>query len=631
MSQERDDGSPDDLREMRSGEIVELLKTAPVATYPLCLALLLFPTDAALPVAYDLLYYMTFAVQINLGNGYAMLNGVSVLWRGPIFPLLLAGSFRLFGTSIESAFIVLRFFLLANVSVAFLIGRSFRDKWTGLLAGLLVAASSAVTHWSLRHIDHIVAFWLFSAVYTIHKTIISQEIRWPVLTGIALGLGYLTKETALLFIPLPALVLLFIRPNRRFAIKKLGITYTVLLLTVTPWFLYLSLGGHSQGALGHRRSLIFDVLFPNTLLSFSGLLTFISHTLWGVIGFTTTNLSVVGFGGIVVLSWIYLAYRAIHDQDDAPILLCTAGGLTIPVLVFVYYANYQPRHTLIIYLVSLIVVATATRDGVEWSNEMLPFTSNTRTSILTAVVAILLITQLSVGLISSPAGLDPTDSMVIHGVTGTPTNASGAPKALFTWLNQRTNSNESVMFSTGRLGRQGFVEFQGDPDIVYTPMGIFRLSSGELICYLTCNTPNQRLSGHNTTMADDDIIYLTTSTATPKNMVGGQVLVYAISEQKFLQELKSQNVQYTVLSNWRWQGVEKYYEANPAITHQATIEGYKIYRVDNPTSIDVDPIVTSQASDFYTTTKTDFHEEHQQYKFVIKERLSLNATEVHEN
>lgn len=197
-------------------------------------------TTVTISPPWDLLGYMTHALNIINGQGYAYVDGQPVLFRGPVFSLLIALSFTVFGDSPESAFHVIRLFCVVNPILIYLFGKRLFNAEVGFVAALLILSSYSLSFWSYRHLDAVWPFFVILHCYLLYEGFETQKRFFFVLAGIALGLAYLTKEVALLFIPLGPLMFLWIKEYR--STKHLGnIVFCLffLVVTVLPWAFYL--------------------------------------------------------------------------------------------------------------------------------------------------------------------------------------------------------------------------------------------------------------------------------------------------------------------------------------------------------------------------------------------------------
>ena len=119
----------------------------------------------------------------------------------------------------------------------YFIGERFFNKWTGLVASLLVLTSTSINVWSiLVHLDHIMPFFMLLGLLFSYLALEKRRYVWFALAGVSLGLGFLVKETTVFFFPLPVLAFLWVKAYRRREIAVgLGIYAVVLAIVLLPW------------------------------------------------------------------------------------------------------------------------------------------------------------------------------------------------------------------------------------------------------------------------------------------------------------------------------------------------------------------------------------------------------------
>ena len=95
----------------------------------------------------DMGWYMNSALNIFKGFGYTNMDGSLILNRGPIFPLMIAGSYKLLGASPWSAFWVVRIFCIFNPLIIYFIGKDYFGKRVAFAAALLILSSNIIFYW----------------------------------------------------------------------------------------------------------------------------------------------------------------------------------------------------------------------------------------------------------------------------------------------------------------------------------------------------------------------------------------------------------------------------------------------------------------------------------------------------
>ena len=230
-------------------------------TFSIILALLLlgggvwyyYYSHAFLALPYnDALDYASMGRNISLGRGFTSryLTPLSLmhcgepfpnLWRGPLWPLFLAGCFKFFGATEPVVAAAGGFFYLAAVPPLFLLGRKIMSTTTVVLGCLLYLFSPVALFNSISGMTEPLALFLMLLwVYLLGATP-GRSPFFYLLTGGVAGFFYLARYNALLFLPLSLLYLWFSEPEEKRILHrfpgpiKLGSYLGGWLLVVFPW------------------------------------------------------------------------------------------------------------------------------------------------------------------------------------------------------------------------------------------------------------------------------------------------------------------------------------------------------------------------------------------------------------
>ncbi|MCI0777084.1 MAG: glycosyltransferase family 39 protein [Chloroflexi bacterium] len=180
--------------------------------------------------------YVSEGLNLAEGNGFTYSNGEAVTHRGPVFPALLAADFAIGGFSIENAYVIPKLFALGSALLLLALGWRFFGREAGLLAGVLALASSLLTTMgSSLLLDGTQSFFLLLALLLLHPALKEGRPLYAGLAGGALGLAMLTKESALLWLPLPVLAVLLLGPAVRNP-GRLLTAYGAGFLAVAGWW-----------------------------------------------------------------------------------------------------------------------------------------------------------------------------------------------------------------------------------------------------------------------------------------------------------------------------------------------------------------------------------------------------------
>lgn len=160
--------------------------------------------------------YVSEGLNIAEGHGFTYSTGEPVNHRGPIFPLLLAGDFAIGGFSLNHAYIVPKLVALASAATLLALTWRFFGKEAGLLAGALALASALLMLMgSTLFLDGTQSLFMLLALIVLYPAFKDERPWLAGLAGAFLGLAVLTKESALLWLPLPFFAALLHGPNLR--------------------------------------------------------------------------------------------------------------------------------------------------------------------------------------------------------------------------------------------------------------------------------------------------------------------------------------------------------------------------------------------------------------------------------
>jgi hypothetical protein len=193
----------------------------------------------------DAMDYASMARNISLGRGFTSryLTPLSLmhhgepypnLWRGPLWPLFLAGCFKLFGAADPVVAAASGFFYLAAIPPLFLLGRKIVSETASSLGCLLYLFSPLALFYSISGMTESMALFLMACwLYLLFKAPGRGSLFFLLTGGIA-GLFYLVRYNALVFLPL-SLVYLWLSDREKGRIPKLIIYLGGWLLVVSPW------------------------------------------------------------------------------------------------------------------------------------------------------------------------------------------------------------------------------------------------------------------------------------------------------------------------------------------------------------------------------------------------------------
>jgi len=273
---------------------------------------------------------------IDLEIPYYDSRGPCYYTRGPGFSLILAGAFKLFGTSVETAHNVVRFFYALNIIIVFLLACALFGPVVGFTSSLFVASSYAITSASIPlNLDPVVPVCILLSMLFFVKQAKGKKVAYNILSGISLGVGYLVKETAYLYLLFPMVIFLFKKDfGWKYILKSIFVFYVSFFAVVSPWMLCLAsrgcdilrllLYGMSTSAadiaLGESNTFAFMLKGI-----FDGVLSYYENYLRP--NFTLAPLFVV--------AWVYVIFMAIFKRSRDTVVVMICGLLFLPVLIYV--------------------------------------------------------------------------------------------------------------------------------------------------------------------------------------------------------------------------------------------------------------------------------------------------------
>jgi 4-amino-4-deoxy-L-arabinose transferase-like glycosyltransferase len=193
----------------------------------------------------DAMDYASMARNISLGRGFTSryITPLSLvhygepypnLWRGPLWPLFLAGFFRFFPASDPVVAAASGFFYLVTLLPLFFLAREMAGKTVAFCSCLLYIFSPLALFYSVSGMTEPMAlFFMVVWVYLLLK-VPERGYSFFLLTGATAGLFYLARYNAIVFLPLSCLYLWWSTPEKN-RTPKLMIYLGGWLLLTFPW------------------------------------------------------------------------------------------------------------------------------------------------------------------------------------------------------------------------------------------------------------------------------------------------------------------------------------------------------------------------------------------------------------
>jgi 4-amino-4-deoxy-L-arabinose transferase-like glycosyltransferase/tetratricopeptide (TPR) repeat protein len=357
----------------KTGKDMPGLSRIPLWILPLLVSLLFF-SARGVRTSPDSAWYTALGLNLYHGLGYVNTDLSPATYRGPVFPGLIALFFWLFGVSLKSAMGVVRSFFVLNVILIYAMGTRLFNRATGLIAALLVLTSLTIHQDSSRLLlDTVMPFFVLLShllLFIAFEENGNKRFVYFGLAGFALGIAFLTKSVAGIFLPLPALLWAVVPAYRKGkSWRGLLLFYGVALVVLLSWFIYLS--GVSDEPARQVKIGLYVVLDP--LLSPGGgtvgstpgqpaplvaLGQWLSQLWsWLIIYYQRDFARQFALAPIFILAWGYVIFRAIAKQSRPETLL--AGGLLffLPLIPIQVINDYGTRHNFYLYLLSYLALA----------------------------------------------------------------------------------------------------------------------------------------------------------------------------------------------------------------------------------------------------------------------------------
>ncbi len=183
--------------------------------------------------------YHRHAADIAAGRGFLTPAGEPTAARPPLYPIVLAGVYRLFGPSHAAGRILQIALGVTIVFLAYLVARKLFSDGAGLAAAAFAAVSPALVYLSaLLMTENLAIVLLLLMLLLLAREIVSKEIVLPrlALGGLLGGLSCLTRpDSALFVLSVPAVALVLGRAPVRRRAAGAAVFVLVAAVTVFPW------------------------------------------------------------------------------------------------------------------------------------------------------------------------------------------------------------------------------------------------------------------------------------------------------------------------------------------------------------------------------------------------------------
>ncbi|MCC7105865.1 MAG: glycosyltransferase family 39 protein, partial [Chloroflexi bacterium] len=177
--------------------------------------------------------YLQPAMELLWGQGFEL-----IAKRPPGYPLFVATTLASLGQDLQTLNLVQSALGVLTSAAAWAIGRLTFGRIAGLVAGLLVAANGTLIIFE----HYVMAEALFTFLVTMALLLLllaTRDVarRWLVGAGLAIGLATMTRQTALLLIPLGPIALWLAGYSPRGVLRGTSWYLAGFLVLVGPWVL----------------------------------------------------------------------------------------------------------------------------------------------------------------------------------------------------------------------------------------------------------------------------------------------------------------------------------------------------------------------------------------------------------
>lgn len=183
--------------------------------------------------------YSNIATHLLHGEGFVQDARSYSIVVPPLYPILLAVVYAIFGIENLTAVLGIQAFLGAFTTLLiYKMGNELFNRWVGLFAGVLFSAYSvAIYHAGFVLTETLFTFLVALLAYSFARLLRPHATYWVAgLAGLVWGLTCLARPHFLFFVPFLWLMLGIVLKRR--GIKLAGIATLLLLITIAPWIGY---------------------------------------------------------------------------------------------------------------------------------------------------------------------------------------------------------------------------------------------------------------------------------------------------------------------------------------------------------------------------------------------------------
>ncbi|MHA7826142.1 MAG: ArnT family glycosyltransferase [Roseovarius sp.] len=507
--------------------------------------------------------------------------------RGPMMPAIGALFISLFGKSaIVLSMSVRVFFFLSVIGFGALAWRLY-GRWAGWLAVLYFAFAPMLNWPATRyHVDIFLLGFIVFAFWMLYETLQSGSRRLGAISGLLIGLAFLTKETAIMMLPLWVFGWLFFpqlpwRVHAK-AMSAAALGFAVLVL---PWAIYIQIEANDAGnLLGNnvKNSGTFDAFVAKFLNEPSEIPLFLLANLKEFITTYVLNadwsdpkkpgqvVSAMGsYGWFMLAGVVTAATRALWSQSAGDRLVVCALALHIPFAIFLGWMLYDERQALVIVMLASLTIGAMPNAVAGINRYFWPWLENRVPTV--AIVSILIggaaayVSTLNGAMMHQLRG-DRQAMSFLRGLDGAlqPIGTLNRPAAeAATWLKKNADT-DAVIYAAHRRDTR-YLTFALDNRVEHSP-----IENHNVMSWLESATPeakpNQRDTHNSLIWIDANRTpYGLVQCVDPTQKVRGSRFckIYYLREDDLINQMKDTGADWLLVSSG-YTFMSAYFDAHPA-------------------------------------------------------------------
>ena len=164
------------------------------------------------------------------------------LYYPPLYHVILSFTYRLFGISSFTGDLTTLFFSLGTVSLIFIFSKKIlKNSKIGIVSVLIFLFSPMILYLSIKTLTDIPMLFLsFLSIYFYLLSLKTNRTRYFVISSFIFSLSFLTKWNTILLLPI---IFLYTLLEHRQSLKKLILSFILVIILLSPYFLILQKAG----------------------------------------------------------------------------------------------------------------------------------------------------------------------------------------------------------------------------------------------------------------------------------------------------------------------------------------------------------------------------------------------------